>query len=154
MYGQEAETTKEKDSRSFSVKRAVFLRVLMFSAVIVRLGYVQIVRGEEYKNEVERKENSTISNPVPRGKIFDRYGRAVVDNAAVRTITFTKMKGSTAEARLETAKRLADLIEVPTDKLTDRDKKIIGLLFIKKKRKKNYEKDRQEFKDKKLTIKN
>lgn len=64
------------------------------------------------------------------------------------------MKGSTAEARLETAKRLADLIEVPTDKLTDRDKKIIGLLFIKKKRKKNYEKDRQEFKDKKLTIKN
>ena len=81
---------QRKDSRSFSVKRAVFLRVLMFSAVIVRLGYVQIVRGEEYKNEVERKENSTISNPVPRGKIFDRYGRAVVDNAAVRTITFTK----------------------------------------------------------------
>ena len=87
-----------------SVKRAVFLRVLMFSAVIVRLGYVQIVRGEEYKNEVEKKENSTISNPVPRGKIFDRYGRPVVDNAAIRTITFTKMKGSTAEDRLETAK--------------------------------------------------
>ena len=131
MYEQEAETTKEKDSRSFSVKRAVFLRVLMFSAVIVRLGYVQIVRGEEYKNEVERKENSTISNPVPRGKIFDRYGRAVVDNAAVRTITFTKMKGSTAEARLETAKKLADLIEVPTDKLTDRDKKDYWLAIHK-----------------------
>ena len=28
----------------------------MFSAVIVRLGYVQIVRGEEYKNEVEKKK--------------------------------------------------------------------------------------------------
>lgn len=27
LYGQETETTKEKDSRSFSVKRAVFLRV-------------------------------------------------------------------------------------------------------------------------------
>ena len=73
-----------------SIKRVVFLRVLMFSAVIVRLGYVQIVRGEEYKNEVEKKENSTISNPVPRGKIFDRYGRPVVDNATIRTITFTK----------------------------------------------------------------
>ena len=47
---------QQKDSRSFSVKRAVFLRVLMFSAVIVRLGYVQIVRGEEYKNEVEERE--------------------------------------------------------------------------------------------------
>ena len=46
------------------------------------------------------------------------------------------MKGSTAEDRLETAKKLADLIEVPTDKLTDRDKKIIGLLCIKRKLKK------------------
>lgn len=49
------------------------------------------------------------------------------------------MKGSTAEDRLETAKKLADLIEVPTDKLTDRDKRIIGLLCIKRKLKKNYE---------------
>lgn len=123
----------------------------MFSAVIVRLGYVQIVRGEEYKNEVERKENSTISNPVPRGKIFDRYGRAVVDNAAVRTITFTKMKGSTAEARLETAKKLADLIEVPTDKLTDRDKKDYWLAIHKEEAKEKItNKDRQEFKDKKI----
>ncbi len=123
----------------------------MFSAVIVRLGYVQIVRGEEYKNEVERKENSTISNPVPRGKIFDRYGRAVVDNAAVRTITFTKMKGSTAEARLETAKKLADLIEVPTDKLTDRDKKDYWIATHKEEAKEKItNKDRQELKDKKI----
>lgn len=123
----------------------------MFSAVIVRLGYVQIVRGEEYKNEVERKENSTISNPVPRGKIFDRYGRPVVDNAAVRTITFTKMKGSTAEARLETAKKLADLIEVPTNKLTDRDKKDYWLAIHKEEAKEKItNKDRQEFKDKKI----
>ena len=41
------------------------------------------------------------------------------------------MKGSTAEARLETAKKLADLIEVPTDKLTDRDKKDYWLAIHK-----------------------
>lgn len=123
----------------------------MFSAVIVRLGYVQIVRGEEYKNEVEKKENSTISNPVPRGKIFDRYGRAVVDNDPVRTITFTKMKGSTAEDRLETAKKLADLIEVPTDKLTDRDKKDFWLSMHKEEAKaKITKKDREELKEKKI----
>ena len=130
---------KKKTHVPFRLNVLFFCVFLMFSAVIVRLGYVQIVRGEEYKNEVEKKENSTISNPVPRGKIFDRYGRPVVDNATIRTITFTKMRGSTAEDRLETAKKLADLIEVPTDKLTDRDKKIIGLLCIKRKLKKNYE---------------
>ena len=119
----------------------------MFSAVIVRLGYVQIVRGEEYKNEVEKKENSTISNPVPRGKIFDRNGEAVVDNEPIRTITFTKMKGSTAEDRLETAKKLADLIDVPTDKLTDRDKKDYWLALHKEEAKaKITKKDREELK--------
>ncbi|KWW53256.1 penicillin-binding protein [Bacillus cereus] len=142
---------KKKTHVPFRLNVLFFCVFLMFSAVIVRLGYVQIVRGEEYKNEVERKENSTISNPVPRGKIFDRYGRPVVDNAAVRTITFTKMKGSTAEARLETAKKLADLIEVPTDKLTDRDKKDYWLAIHKEEAKEKItNKDRQEFKDKKI----
>lgn len=41
------------------------------------------------------------------------------------------MKGSTAADRLETAKKLADLIEVPTDKLTDRDKKDYWLALHK-----------------------
>ncbi|MGD6889266.1 peptidoglycan D,D-transpeptidase FtsI family protein [Bacillus mobilis] len=142
---------KKKTHVPFRLNVLFFCVFLLFSAVIVRLGYVQIVRGEEYKNEVERKENSTISNPVPRGKIFDRYGRAVVDNAAVRTITFTKMKGSTAEARLETAEKLADLIEVPTDKLTDRDKKDYWLAMHKEEAKEKItNKDRQELKDKKI----
>jgi len=149
--GKKQKQQKKKTHVPFRLNVLFFCVFLMFSAVIVRLGYVQIVRGEEYKNEVERKENSTISNPVPRGKIFDRYGRPVVDNAAVRTITFTKMKGSTAEARLETAKKLADLIEVPTDKLTDRDKKDYWLAIHKEEaQEKITKKDRQEFKDKKI----
>ncbi|PEQ01489.1 peptidoglycan D,D-transpeptidase FtsI family protein [Bacillus toyonensis] len=142
---------KKKTHVPFRLNVLFFCVFLMFSAVIVRLGYVQIVRGEEYKNEVEKKENSTISNPVPRGKIFDRYGRPVVDNTAVRTITFTKMKGSTAEDRLETAKKLAELIEVPTDKLTDRDKKDYWIAMHKEEAKtKITSKDRQELKDNKI----
>ncbi|MFJ8352397.1 peptidoglycan D,D-transpeptidase FtsI family protein [Bacillus paramycoides] len=143
--------TKKKTHVPFRLNVLFFCVFLMFSAVIVRLGYVQIVRGEEYKNEVEKKENSTISNPVPRGKIFDRYGRPVVDNAAVRTITFTKTKGSTAADRLETAKKLADLIDVPTDKLTDRDKKDYWLAMHKEEAKEKItNKDRQELKNNKI----
>lgn len=101
-----------------------------------------------------KKENSTVSNPVPRGKIFDRYGRPVVDNNPVRTITFTRMKGSTSEERLETAKKLAKLIEVSPDKLTERDKKIIGFLYMKKKQKKRLQrKTKQNLKQRKLMIK-
>ncbi|PEB53364.1 penicillin-binding protein [Bacillus pseudomycoides] len=142
---------KKKTHVPFRLNVLFLCVFLMFSAVIVRLGYVQIVHGEEYKNEVEKKENATISNPVPRGKIFDRYGRAVVDNDPVRTITFTRMKGSTSEDRLKTAKKLAELIEVSPDKLTDRDKKDYWLSMHKKEAEaKITKKDREELKAKKI----
>ena len=61
--------------------------------MIIQLGKVQIIDGETYKNEVEKRENATVSLSVPRGKIFDREGNPVVDNKSLRTITYTKMKG-------------------------------------------------------------
>ncbi|PFE05558.1 penicillin-binding protein [Bacillus sp. AFS023182] len=142
---------KKKTHVPFRLNVLFFCVFLMFSAIIVKLGIVQIVHGEDYKNEVEKKENSTVSNPVPRGKIFDRYGRPVVDNNPVRTITFTRMKGSTSEERLETAKKLAKLIEVSPDKLTERDKKDYWLsLHEKEAKEKITKKDQAEFKAKKI----
>ncbi|HEK9101501.1 penicillin-binding protein 2 [Bacillus pfraonensis] len=142
---------KKKTHVPFRLNVLFFCVFLMFSAIIVKLGMVQIVHGEDYKNEVEKKENSTVSNPVPRGKIFDRYGRAVVDNNPVRTITFTRMKGSTSEERLETAKKLAKLIEVSPDKLTERDKKDYWLsLHEDEAKEKITKKDQAEFKAKKI----
>ncbi|MDM5374168.1 penicillin-binding protein 2 [Bacillus bombysepticus] len=105
----------------------LFLGVfLLFSALIIQLGKVQIVDGETYKNEVEKKENATVNLSVPRGKIFDREGKAVVDNKSLRTITYTKMKGIKSEDMLNTARKLAEIIEMPQediDKLTETDKK-------------------------------
>ncbi|EEM71409.1 Penicillin-binding protein transpeptidase [Bacillus thuringiensis serovar andalousiensis BGSC 4AW1] len=94
--------------------------------MIIQLGKVQIIDGETYKNEVEKRENATVSLSVPRGKIFDREGNPVVDNKSLRTITYTKMKGVKSEEILKTARQLADIIEIPQediDKLTETDKK-------------------------------
>ncbi|WP_257132365.1 peptidoglycan D,D-transpeptidase FtsI family protein [Bacillus wiedmannii] len=94
--------------------------------MIIQLGKVQIFDGETYKNEVEKRENATVSLSVPRGKIFDREGNPVVDNTSLRTITYTKMKGVKSEDILKTARQLADIIEMPQEdiaKLTETDKK-------------------------------
>ncbi|HDR4423995.1 TPA: penicillin-binding protein 2 [Bacillus cereus] len=103
-----------------------FCVFLLFSTMIIQLGKVQIIDGETYKNEVEKRENATVSLSVPRGKIFDREGNPVVDNKSLRTITYTKMKGVKSEEILKTARQLADIIEMPQediDKLTETDKK-------------------------------
>ena len=99
---------------------------LLFSAIIMQLGKVQIVEGEAYKNQVESSQNAITSIPVPRGQILDREGKTVVNNKSLRTITYTRVKGITSEAILKTAKDLAEVLEMPEqdiNKLTDIDKK-------------------------------
>lgn len=119
---------EKKSGRAVPMRlNILFLCVfILFSAMIIQLGKVQIIDGETYKNEVEKRENATVSLSVPRGKIFDREGNPVVDNKSLRTITYTKMKGVKSEEILKTARQLADIIEIPKediDKLTEADKK-------------------------------
>lgn len=126
---------KKKSHIPFRLNVLFFCVFLMFSAIIIQLGKVQIVDGETYKNVVEKQEDLTVSAPVPRGKIFDREGKAIVDNKPLRTVTYTKMKGVDAKEILKTARELAKLIEMPQesmDKLTDTDKKDFWMQLNKK----------------------
>ncbi|EDX58886.1 TPA: peptidoglycan D,D-transpeptidase FtsI family protein [Bacillus cereus] len=119
---------EKKSGRAVTMRLNIlfFCVFILFSAMIIQLGKVQIIDGETYKNEVEKRENATVSLSVPRGKIFDREGNPVVDNKSLRTITYTKIKGVKSEEILKTARQLADIIEIPQediDKLTETDKK-------------------------------
>ncbi|PFJ96122.1 penicillin-binding protein [Bacillus cereus] len=125
---------------------------LLFSAIIVQLGKVQIVEGEAYKNQVENSQNETTSIPVPRGQILDREGKMVVNNRSLRTITYTRVKGITSKDILKTAKDLAIVLEMPEqdiNKLTDIDKKDFWMqLNTKRAESKITKKDIGKFKEK------
>ncbi len=125
-----------------------FIVFLLFSVLILRLGVVQIVYGEDYKREIERTEDITVNNPVPRGKMYDSTGNIVVDNIPEKAITYTN-NGAKQEEMLEVAERLAKLIEKETDKVTPRDKKDFWILLNKEKaEKKISEQELKEFKEK------
>ncbi|MBO9129627.1 penicillin-binding protein 2 [Bacillus sp. 165] len=145
---------KKKSHVPFRLNMLFFAVFIMFSTLILRLGVVQIVYGEDYKKEVERTENLTVSTPVPRGKIYDRYHRIVVDNEPLRTITYTRLKSSKADQRMDIAKELSKLITMPTDKITDRDKKDFWMtLYPKRAEAKITKKEKTLFKQEKLTDK-
>jgi cell division protein FtsI/penicillin-binding protein 2 len=95
---------------------------LLFSVLILRLGFVQIVYGENFKRDLARKEDITVSNPVPRGKVFARDFRVIVDNVPKRAITYTN-EGFSQKEMLETAENLAKLIDKNTDKVSERDRR-------------------------------
>src|SRR5690606_17422408 len=106
----------------FRLNLLFFAVFFLFSILILRLGVVQIVYGEDYKREIERTEEITVANPVPRGKMYDRNGNLIVGNIAKKAITYTNY-GVSQEEMLQVAKRLALLIEVEPDKVQERDKK-------------------------------
>lgn len=106
---------------------------LLFSALILRLGFVQIVYGDDYKNEVEKKEDVVISTSVPRGEMYDRTGKSIVSNVGKNAITYTNWKKYTAEEMRDTAEELAKIIKMDSDKdlkkISERDKKDYWILI-------------------------
>jgi len=138
---------KQKTSISIRLNILFFCVFILFSAIIFQLGKVQIVDGETYKNQVEKNENATTSIPVPRGKIYDREGKQVVDNRALRTITYTRLKGVSSEDILKTAKDIANILEISEEeinKLTEVDKKDFWMQLNKKHAKAKITKQEEE----------
>ena len=111
---------KKKKQLPLRLNILIFVVFLLFSALILRLGIVQIVYGDDYKREIEKTEEVTVQNSVPRGKIFDRNGQIIVDNQPLYAITYTRTQKTSTEEMLETAEKLAQLIEVNTDKVRER----------------------------------
>jgi len=105
-----------------------FLIFVLFSILILRLGFLQIVTSEDYILELERKEEVAVNTSVPRGRIFDRAGRILVDNEPKNAITYTKLSSTTTKEMLEVAEDLAVLIEQDTKRTTTGDKKDFWIL--------------------------
>src|SRR5690606_11873551 len=113
---------KLKSHTVFRMNILFFSIFLLFSVLILRLGYLQIVKGEDFTRALARTEEVPVNTSVPRGRIFDSEGRVQVDNNPVNAITYTAMQNTKREEMLTVAKKLATLIEKDTKKVTVRDK--------------------------------
>lgn len=131
---------KQKKQKENIVKNPIrwrlnglFLMVfVLFSILILRLGVIQIIKGEAYAAQVKKTDVTPISYSVPRGKIYDTNQKLVVYNIPEKAITYTPPKNPQPGELLELAKKLNTFL-VMTDKelnkVTDRDLKDIWLLI-------------------------
>ncbi len=143
---------KKKKSHITVRMNLLFVGVfVLFSVLVLRLGVVQIVKGDDYRREVERTVDVAVSYSVPRGKIYDRNGNIVVDNKPKNAITYTNY-GASRKEMLEVAERLALLIDMDTSKVRERDKKDYWILMNPERAKAKVSKEeedqiREQFKD-------
>lgn len=122
------EKVRHRKNTAFRMNLLFFSIFLLFSMLIFRLGYLQIVKSEDYISELERKEEIAVNTSVPRGRIFDRDGRVLVDNYPKNAITYTKTSSTTSKEMLATAEVLAKLIEQDTKRVTLGDKRDFWIL--------------------------
>ena len=121
---------KKKAQLPFRLNILFISVFLLFSILILQLGVVQILNGDEFQEEIDRTSQETTKVPVPRGMIYDRNHQPLAANKALYAITYTPQKGVQAKDRLELAEDLAEYItmdgeeeseEERIDKLTSRD---------------------------------
>lgn len=119
------EKSNDEKIRNTMNKRISFIFgiiVFIFAIIVLRLGYLQIAQGSHYKQLIKNSENLTVNEAVPRGRILDRNGKVLVDNASKKAITYARGRKTSQAEVLKTAEKLSKLIKMDTDKITDRDK--------------------------------
>lgn len=117
---------KRDDGRSITEvvdRRYNILFVVIFVLYLVifgRLFYLQILKTDEYKEKLVMSTEKTIeSTSAPRGRIYDRNYNLLVDNEAVKTIYYKKLKGVTNEEEIELAYLISDNINIDYSKVND-----------------------------------
>lgn len=93
---------------------------VLFALLIGQLAYLQVMYGTKFKAEVNSTDNTTETNNVQRGMVFDSTGKVLVGNKAHQAITYTKGINTLSSEIYTTATALGKYLSVPTSSLTKR----------------------------------
>lgn len=107
----------EPDTRAVKVstkQRAAFILALImifgFLGLIVRLGYINIVHGEEYEQKAITQQLSDKPVYAKRGSIYDRNGKTLATSVSAYTVYLSSAYIKDEEQRVVVAKGLSDIL--------------------------------------------
>lgn len=114
---------KYKDIKETIEKRYNILTFIVIFLLLFLFGdlfYIQMIQNEKYILKVENTKISTYEgNTAPRGRIYDRNGKLLVDNEPVKVIYYKK-SGLSSSEEIELAYEIIQHIELDISPLTDR----------------------------------
>ncbi len=112
-------TFKSKEIKETVEKRYNILIVLILIVALLLMGslfIVQVLKHGFYLNRVDQLSQSIVlSTSTPRGRIYDRNGKVIVDNEAVKVIYYKKPQGVTQIEEIALAYKVASLLDLEYD---------------------------------------
>lgn len=104
-------------------RRFGLIIVLLISIYLVigcRLFNLQILKNSEYNDKLAMATEKTIeSTSAPRGRIYDRNHKLLVDNECIKTIYYKKQNGITTKEEIELAYEVSNNIDIDYSKIDD-----------------------------------
>ncbi len=102
---------------------SVGIGVLML-LLLISLFQIQVVETKKYQNLVEQLQNPVLEgDSAPRGRIYDRNYRLIVDNKPVKVIAYKRKSGVSRSEEVRLAYLLGSMIEVNFSRLSTRNLK-------------------------------
>ncbi len=95
--------------------------VVIFGLFVTRLSYLQLFNKEELSKESDKNSVKTITVTPPRGLMYDRNGKVLVDNKPSYTVTITP-----SQFDKNNLKEVASILDLPPEKLEENLKNIKG----------------------------
>ncbi len=109
--------SSKKHVGAFNQPIAFFLFIfLIFSVTIVRLFWIQIIKGNYYKKLSEENRIKLISNPPIRGRLLDRNGIILADNKLIYSLSVQPRLLNNNDW-IDLRKSLSDLLNVSINQL-------------------------------------
>lgn len=112
-----------KNNKAIIEKRYNILSILIILFLFflfIQLFYIQIVKQEYYTQKVmDSKVTTYEGSTAARGRIYDRFGRLLVDNEPVKTIYYKKSNLSTEE-EIELSYQVSSKLQLDYEKVTER----------------------------------
>lgn len=96
----------------------IMIMFFIFSAILGRLIYLQIVKYDDYKDLANTKSRRFIAENAPRGIIYDEKGNVLATNVQSYTVTFTSTEESNA-AFYDTMSKTFKLLDENGQKIQD-----------------------------------
>lgn len=151
-YYNKKNKLKETIEKRYNI--LIIIIIFIMTVMLVSLFNVQILNKEYYTNIVlEQSKTLVYSNSSPRGRIYDRNGKIIVDNEAVKVIYYKKPSSITTKQEIQTAYKVAELIDIDYSGLSDKN---LRKFWIKNNEEKAKEKITEEewklLEERKLTL--
>lgn len=119
---------KKLNKKSKNIKKQINKRLKVFKIIIIIILSIlfiflflhQIIRNNYYKAKLDTLVGNIIEgSTAPRGYIYDRNHKLLVNNVPIKVIYYNKPKNISTKEEIVLARKLAKIIEIDYSKVTD-----------------------------------